>query len=396
MKNLILAVLLTIAGWSISQAQSKPAPEKYNSFIEQIAQQAPQSAEMLMAATMESLSKDPMGYRQMLELAERRFSDPADPIHNEALYMVVLKHAAENYVLSATEKEKQRLLLEGAKKNMIGTVATDFDYIMPNDKNVHHLKDLKADNILVYFNNPDCESCEKVKERLSTSELINQLVNDKKLIVLAIYPYDDEKLWKKAKYPGMMINGWNQSRNIEYNELYDLPTLPCFYLLDKDYTVLLKNEGSLNKVEAKLKALTAPEPEAPAPEAPNRLPVAQPAKPSAPVAASPDDPNVESSEKMINYIIEDNSPEIYNLMADQVKQKFQPDSFTGTIGMMESQMGKYISHGSWMNQVISGRKAYLTLMDFEKGDVGMMILFDNDGKVLGITPVNPQILKGEE
>ena len=77
MKNLILAVLLTIAGWSISQAQSKPAPEKYNSFIEQIAQQAPQSAEMLMAATMESLSKDPMGYRQMLELAERRFSDPA-------------------------------------------------------------------------------------------------------------------------------------------------------------------------------------------------------------------------------------------------------------------------------------------------------------------------------
>ena len=64
-------------------------------------------------------------------------------------------------------------------------------------------------------------------------------------------------LWKKAKYPKMMINGWNQSQSIEQGELYDLPTLPCFYLLDKDYKVLIKNEGSLNKVEAKLKELTA-------------------------------------------------------------------------------------------------------------------------------------------
>ena len=54
----------------------------------------------------------------------------------------------------------------------------------------------------------------------------------------------------------MMINGWNQSHQIEYAELYDLPTLPCFYLLDKDYKVLIKNEGSLNKVEAMLKKLT--------------------------------------------------------------------------------------------------------------------------------------------
>ena len=137
-------------------------------------------------------------------------------------------------------------------EQVIGSVANDFDYVTPKDKTVRHLKELKADNILVYFNNPDCESCETVKQRLATNELINQLVNDKKLIVLAIYPYDDQKLWKKSKYPDMMINGWNQSRNIEYNELYDLPTLPCFYLLNRSQTVLMKNEGSLKKVEAAL------------------------------------------------------------------------------------------------------------------------------------------------
>ena len=256
MKKFVLAALVAFATWNCSQAQSMPAPEKFNDYLVQLSQLPPRNAEVLMKATMESLVNDAKSYRQMMELAERRLSDAADPIHNETLYMIVLKHATESYVLSGSEREKQRLLLEGAKKNMIGSIATNFDYVTPNDKTAHHLHDLKADNILVYFNNPDCESCEAVKERLATNELINQLVNDKKLIVLAIYPYDDSKLWKKTKYPKMMINGWNQSHQIEYGELYDLPTLPCFYLLDKDYKVLIKNEGSLNKVEAMLKALT--------------------------------------------------------------------------------------------------------------------------------------------
>ena len=256
-KKLIVAAIIAIAGWMTAQAQSVPAPEKYNQLLEQTVLLEQPKAEFLMNATMETLAKDPKAYRQMMELAERRFSDAADPIHNEGLYLVVLKHATENYILSNTEKEKQRLLLEGAKKNMIGTVAADFDYITPGDKTTHRLKELQADHILVYFNNPDCESCETVKQRLAESELINKLVNEKKLIVLAIYPYNDNKLWKKAKYPKMMINGWNQSQTIEFGELYDLPTLPCFYLLDKGYKVLIKNEGSLNKVEAALKKLNA-------------------------------------------------------------------------------------------------------------------------------------------
>jgi thiol-disulfide isomerase/thioredoxin len=265
MKKLILAALVAVAGWFTSQAQSMPAPERYNQLLEQMVLLEQPKAEFLMQATMETLSKDPKGYRQMLDLAEKRFSDAADPLHNEGLYMVVLKHAIDNYILSNNEKERQRLLLEGAKKNMIGTVAADFDYITPDSKDVKHLKDLKADYILVYFNNPDCESCETVKQRLAENQFINKMVGDKKLIVLAIYPYDDQKLWKKAKYPKMMVNGWNQSHQIEYAELYDLPTLPCFYLLNKDYKVLVKNEGSLNKVEAKLKQLTADQVSGPSP-----------------------------------------------------------------------------------------------------------------------------------
>ena len=399
MKKLILAALVAIAGWLTCQAQSKPAPERYNQLLEQTVQLEQRKAEFLMNATMETLAKDPKGYRQMMELAERRFSDAADPIHNEGLYMVVLKHAAENYVLSGAEKEKQRLLLEGAKKNMIGTVAADFDYITPGSKTVQHLKDLKADYILVYFNNPDCESCEAVKERLASNELINQMVKDKKLIVLGIYPYDDQKLWKKAKYPKMMINGWNQSQTIEQGELYDLPTLPCFYLMDKDYKVIIKNEGSLNKVEAMLKQLTTPQVAGPAPEAPAAPKAKETAPQERPVtkvktyAAPADDPNTAKSEQMLHYLLENNGQMLYDNLSETTKGHVKADTFDGALGKVESQLGKFQSHEDWQVQEIKDMKTYLCPINFENGKAVLVIAYDSDGKILLFNMVPPEAIR---
>jgi hypothetical protein len=302
----------------------------------------------------------------MMELAEKRFSDSADPIHNEALYMAVLKHATEKYVLSGAEKERQRLLLEGAKKNMVGSIATDFDFITADNKTTRHLKELVADNILIYFNNPDCESCEKVKERLQSSELINSLVNKKKLIVLGIYPYEDGKLWKKSKYPSMMINGWNESRQIENLELYDLPTLPCFYLLDSQYKVLIKNEGSLNKVEALLKEIEA-----------------GPAQ----------DPKIARCEQVFDMLLNNRGQELYDNMSDQVKSQVQPNALNGILAKVESQLGKYKSHGAWEMQQVQGMNGYTTLVDFENGQLGFLVIFDKMDKMLGINFVPTQAIK---
>ena len=425
MKKLILATIVAIAGWFTIQAQSLPAPEKYNNLLEQMSQLDQTRAEFLMHATMETLAKDPKGYRQMMELAEKRFSDAADPLHNEGLYMTVLKHATENYVLSNAEKEKQRLLLEGARKNRIGSVAADFDYVTPGDKTIYHLKDLKADNILVFFNNPDCESCETTKERLASNELINQMINEKKLIVLAIYPYDDQKLWKKTKYPSMMINGWNQSRQIEYNELYDLPTLPCFYLLDNNFKVLIKNEGSLKKVEAKLMDLMTAKETGPAPQPPfvqekPAAPAAQPA--SAPktapdhqtlkprpqmnenaaaahnigVEADPaplDDPLTIKSGEILNMFVNNQYNELYNTLSESLKATNKPETLDGALAKTEEVLGKYQSSERWEIRNFRGNKGYTALINFEKGKAGILIIYDEDNNVKAMTFLPDHIIK---
>ena len=394
MKRIIFTAIIALAAWCNMQAQSMPAPDRYNEYLEQVAALEPTNAAFLMEATMQALADNPKGYRQMMELAEKRFSDPADPIHNESLYLAVLKHATENFVLSAGEKEKQRLLMMGAQKNKIGSTAADFDYVTPDDKTVHHLKDLKADYILVYFNNPDCESCEAVKERLASNETVNKLVSEKKLIVLGIYPYDDQKLWKKAKYPKMMINGWNQSQQIEYAELYDLPTLPCFYLMDRNYKVLVKNEGSLNKVEAMLRKLTSPQPMGPA-EAPHAPTTAQAvAQPKPSIAPAPaDDPLTSRCDQILSLLVAGKSQELYDGLSDRLKAKAKPTDFENVIPQIESQMGTYLGHEPWNIQTLQGYQAYTSMMNFEKAQLGFIIIYDNQGKPMAINIVPGQSIK---
>ena len=384
MKKLILAATIAIAGWLNLQAQSMPAPERYNEYLEQVAKMEQGHAEFLMNATMETLSKNPKGYRQMMELAERRFSDPADSLHNEGLYMAVLKHTNESFVLSTSEKEKQRLLLEGAKKNMVGSIANDFDYVTANDKTVHRLSELNADYILIYFNNPDCESCEKVKERLATSEVVNQMVNEKKLIVLAIYPYNDTKLWKKAKYPSMMINGWNQSQQIEYADLYDLPTLPCFYLLDKSHTVLIKNEGSLKKVEAMLQNPESMNLTGPMPSLDEIKPIKTlPKEASIKKTSSNEDSNIMRCEMFFKYIANNRGKELFENLSDELKSKAKEEDFDNILSQIESQAGKYIGHEKWEKEQIQGVNAYTTVLNFEKLPLKLVFALDKKGKIQG-------------
>lgn len=213
----------------------------------------PQDNAMIVASsTMNALSENPMSYRKALEFVENRLGNPADSLHNEELYIACLEHAVNSFVLGNSEKERPRLLLQLAKKNRIGTVAADIEYFTPDGKS-HHLNEPCEQYTLVYFNDPDCDACLKVKQNMEQSEALKGYVEQNLLKVVAIYPGDDQKQWKKSRYPDWMVNGWDMKQQIENESIYLMPaTMPVFYLLSPDKTVLMKNEPSLKRIEAAL------------------------------------------------------------------------------------------------------------------------------------------------
>ena len=103
--------------------------------------------------------------------------------------------------------------------------------------------------------------------------------------------------------------------------------------------------------------------------------------------------NAEQYRELLNYVLQDQGQALYESLSDKVKSQAKPEIFNGTLAQIESKMGKYQSHESWVIQEIQGMKAYTSMMSFEKGQLGLVVVYDEDGKVMGINLVPAKALK---
>ena len=250
MKKLILLALVAVMSLAGRGQQFFGIDvNKLSLLIAQTVQLPHDNAKIVLQSTMTALEKNPSGYRKALEFAENHLGNPADSLHNETLYYSVLEHAVKGFVLSNSEKQRPKLLLELAQRNKIGSAATDIAYVTPDGK-AGSLAGLKGKFVLLYFNDPDCDACAKTKEALERSS-VRQAVEKGDLAALAINPEDNEKKWKKTDYPAWMVNGWDKAQVINGEQTYVMPAqLPVFYLISPDGVVLMKNEASLKRMES--------------------------------------------------------------------------------------------------------------------------------------------------
>ena len=196
-------------------------------------------------------------YKKLLSSLEEMLSEPTWDTHNEELFALAMEHGATASCLSDNDKLRSQMLLEVVRKNAPGTKCNDIEY-ETLDGNHGKLSETSTPYTLIYFNDPECLSCAKIKTRLDTCTLLRNMVADSTLTILGVYPYDNTKEWKLEPFPGYVINGWDYKQEIEREQSYDLMTMPLFYLVDREKLVILKNEASLNrviKVLAKLKGM---------------------------------------------------------------------------------------------------------------------------------------------
>ncbi len=171
-------------------------------------------------------------YNYFVDLFDKYFYDPNSPWRQEEYYIPVLQHIIRSDKVDELEKVRPRYRLEMALKNRVGTAANDFTFTLANGKK-GRLSTISSFFVILFFNNPDCPDCVRVKEILSQ-------ITDKNIKIVAIYPDNEVELWRHTKYPDRWINGYNNT-TIRNKQLYDLKAIPCLYLLDKDKKVILKD-----------------------------------------------------------------------------------------------------------------------------------------------------------
>lgn len=214
-------------------------------FLDVLTHAPVEKGQKALIALMNSASVNNGMFLHFINLTEKYLYDPNSPVRNEEFYISVLNTIIDSSRLDDTFKVRPRYQLRMALKNRPGNVAADFRYTLSTGA-VARMSSIKADYTILFFNNPDCHDCERVKNYIRDSKVFNLLTrigSMPSLRILAVYPDADIALWKKhkAEYPPLMINSFDAGQVITNQELYDLKAIPTFYLLDKEKRVVLKD-----------------------------------------------------------------------------------------------------------------------------------------------------------
>ena len=183
-------------------------------------------------------------------LMEHYLFNPNSPLRNDLVYAALLREIVDGcHTCDGAMLERNRFRLSQVSKNQVGTVATDFAYRTRQGAE-GRMHELASDWLLLVFHDPDCENCERILPQL----MLEPVLRDSRVQVLAIYGDSDYESWKGKPYamPSNWTDAYSPDGEIHSKTLYYLPATPSLYLLDKKKQVVLKDASP----EAVLKMLS--------------------------------------------------------------------------------------------------------------------------------------------
>lgn len=205
-------------------------------------------------APMDSLMRRAAVSRPMLDyfamLADRVLGDPNSPLRNDEFYIPVLRVQLSSPWYDEYERLAPEYRLSLASQNRIGQPANDFRYTLASGA-TGTLYGLRAEYVLLFINNPGCPMCREIREAISASPMLTELIEHGRLRVLALYPDENLDEWRayREQIPASWINAYDDGCVLREKGLYDLSAIPSLYLLDAQKRVLVKDATDVALVE---------------------------------------------------------------------------------------------------------------------------------------------------
>ena len=183
-------------------------------------------------------SVDSAMLHHFIDITEKYLYNPNSPFRNGNMYISALEGIIALPNLDEIYKIRPRYQLNLEKKNRVGELASNFKYTLA-DGATSSLYAVKSKFTLLFFSNPGCAECARVKQYIMDTPLFN---GDKELQIISIFPDKDLSIWHDTvkTYPKEWISGYDKGV-VSDNSLYDLRAIPTLYLLDEDKKVLLKD-----------------------------------------------------------------------------------------------------------------------------------------------------------
>ncbi len=188
-----------------------------------------------------------------MALGIKYLAESLSPLYDEQLYILLLEAVVAQPEISDEDREDFLFDLKMACKNVVGSKATDFGFLC-RDGRYGKLSKVKGEYVLLFFGDPECDFCGKVKNELLASPTFLRFSKEGRLKVLSVCVEGKTEAWLSSSAPSGWIDACDEEGAVYEGSLYDIPGLPVLYLLDSEHRVLLKNVQS-GQIESFLKGI---------------------------------------------------------------------------------------------------------------------------------------------
>ena len=183
----------------------------------------------------------PMFFSHIMQNGEKYLFDAHSPMLDDELYLPILDGIERCKVIPENVKQSFRYQQDICGKNRVGTTAADFRYT--SQRGTSNMHSIKAEYLLIFFNDPDCPNCRQALEVMKKSDVILNMVGMGVMKVLAVSPGGKSELWseRRADFPMDWIYAYDPVGELNQGTIYTLRTSPSIYLLDENKNVIIKD-----------------------------------------------------------------------------------------------------------------------------------------------------------
>ena len=169
------------------------------------------------------------------------YNYPNSPYRNNYIAECIYESVISSTAVEETDKENYSRKLGILRLNSAGRTANDFETKTP-EGDPFFLHEVEADYTVLFFYNPDCESCYGITASLHNSKILTELINKDKLKLFAVYLEEEYDKWLSFTFDKPeWLHGWDSRKYIEESGLYILEAVPSIYLLDNNKKVIMKD-----------------------------------------------------------------------------------------------------------------------------------------------------------
>lgn len=184
------------------------------------------------------LDKQPDDLLFIVDCAESQLMGDSAQFISEELYLPFAKAVVANKKIDKTTKARYEHQLKILGGTQPGMTIPELDYI-DRFGNPAKLSADTAEIVLLYFNDPTCEDCQRAKVRLDANIKAGVMIRRGMLKVVSITVDDFSPEWQEL-VKDFPIE-WRVGATPDADTVYDIARYPSFYFIDENQKIVAKN-----------------------------------------------------------------------------------------------------------------------------------------------------------